>query len=80
VDLDPRHEQRPEEAEADEVVEMEVGKEDVDLRGFFEGKLGPQGPYAGAGVKDQWGAIGQPDLDAGGVAAIAHGVRTGGRE
>src|SRR5581483_11649632 len=75
VDLEARLVERPEEAEADDVVHVEVGQQDVDP---------PQpagrpvdGPDPGPGVEDAQRPRLRPHLDARRVAAVAGGLGPG---
>src|SRR5829696_283827 len=61
-----------------DVVEMEVGEQDVHPRQLLA-DADPEAANAGAGVDDQGGAVGELELDAGGVAPIAVHLRPGGR-
>jgi hypothetical protein len=68
--------ERGKEAEALNVVHVEVGQEDVHpLDGRVNG--GPQPTDAGPGVEREDGAIGAGDLDCGGVAPVPRRFRAG---
>ena len=69
-------EQRREEGEADDVVEMGVGEVDVDVDRRLAGQLEPERPHTGAGVEDQAAAAGG-DLQARRIATIAHVLGAG---
>src|SRR5262249_23663377 len=76
-DLGLRLEGGREEDEALDVVEGEVGEEDVEaggLRGEGEAEIADPG----AGVEREQRAVGEGDADAGGVAAVADRVGPGG--
>jgi hypothetical protein len=73
-------EQRREEGEADDVVEMGVGEIDVDVDRRLAGELEPERADAGAGVEDQTAAA-AGDFQARRIAAVARllGARAGNR-
>ena len=73
VNLQPLHEQRPEKPKPLQVVEVEVRQQQVDSGGRVRRQLRPQGPDAGPGIENDHGAVVEADLDARGVAAVAHG-------
>src|SRR5947209_13146107 len=66
---------RGEEHQALDVVEMAVGEEDVQ-RVTDVADREPEVADARAGVEDEHAAVAQGDLDARGIAAVAHGLRT----
>src|SRR6202012_1420014 len=76
-DLGVGAEERGEEGEALDVVEVKVGEEEVDA-----GRLGrereAEAADAGAGVEDDERAVGEGDADAGGVPAVGDRLRAGG--
>ena len=69
-------ERRREEHEALDVVEVEVGEEDVHARGLLVQRQ-PEAADAGARVEHHDGAVGERDLHARGVAAVARGLGPG---
>ena len=73
-DLGLRAEGGGEEDEALDVVEVEVGEEDVEP-GRLVRQRQAEAADAGAGVERQHRAVGEGDADAGGVAAVADGFR-----
>jgi hypothetical protein len=78
VHLEPRLVQRPEEPQAEDVVHVEVGQQDVDAAEI--GGPAVHRPDARPGVEDADGAGGGPHFDTGGVPAIAGGLRPGARQ
>src|SRR5689334_13332758 len=68
-----------EEDEALDVVEVEVGEEDVEA-GRLVGQGEAEAADAGAGVERQHRAVSEGDADAGGVAAVADRFRPRGRD
>src|SRR5437899_1017164 len=68
-----RHPEWPEEAEALHMVEMEVGETDVEQARIALGQPLAELANSGAGIEDQSGAVGELDLDTGGVAAVTDG-------
>jgi hypothetical protein len=74
VDLDPLPEQWHEKSQALQVIEMEVGQEDVHLGDAFFFQLDPERPDPGAGVEDEDRPVGQPDLDARRVPPVVQRV------
>src|SRR5256885_2220566 len=81
MELGLRRPDRREESRSLDVVDMQVGEEQIDPRWWVGGELDAEGPRAGPRIEDQHPAVGGPDLDAGGVAAVAHraGARSGDR-
>ncbi len=73
-DLGLGPEGRGEEDQALDVVEVEVGEEDVEA-GRLGGEGEPEAADAGAGVERQQRAVREGDADAGGVAAVADRLR-----
>ncbi len=73
-DLGLRPERGREEHQTLDVVEMQMGEQDVD-RLLDTGQREPEVADARAGVKDQRAAVRQRHLDAGGVAAVPHRLR-----
>src|SRR5439155_2439097 len=65
--------ERREEAEPFHVVEMEVGEADVELAVISLEQPLPELADPGARIEDQRGAVGELELDTGGVAAVADG-------
>ena len=63
-------EQRREEGQADEMVEMRMGEIDVDIERRLARQLEPEGADAGAGVEDEPPAAGG-DFQARRIAAVA---------
>ena len=76
-DLGLRAEGGGEEGEAEDVVEVEVGEEDVQSCRLVAEREA-EAADAAAGVERQQRAVGEGDADAGGVAAIADRLRPGG--
>ena len=75
-DLGLGAEGRGEEDEALDVVEVQVGEEDVEA-GRLVGQGEAEVADAGAGVEREQRAVGEGDADAGGVAAVADRLRAG---
>ena len=79
MDLAGGPKERGKEAEALDVVHVEVGQEDVQpLDGRVDG--GSEPADAGPGIEREDGAIGAHDLDRGGVAPVARRFRAGAGE
>src|SRR5207302_4884375 len=72
-------EERREEEQALDVVQVKVAEQDVDI-GAGGGQVRRQLANAGARVEDQLRAVGGRDVHARGVASIAHRLRTGAGE
>ena len=72
-------EQRREEGQADEMVEMGMREIDVDIERRLARELQAERADAGAGVEDQAAAAGA-HLQARGIAAVAHIFCTGARD
>ena len=75
-----RVEQRPEEAETLQVVEVKVRQQDVDLASVGAVDRDAERAHAGAGVEDELVTALQLDLHAARVPAVAHRVGPGRRE
>ena len=71
VDVDVLAEQRPEEPQPLQVVEVQVGEEEVDRRDLLVGHDHAEGSDPGAGVEHHHGAIRAAHLHARGVPAVA---------
>ena len=71
--------ERREEPEALEVVEMEVGQEEVDSTRPAPGEVEAELADSGPGVQHQGRVVAERDLDAGRVAAVPDGLRPGRR-
>ena len=79
VHFPARFEQWSEEAEALDVIHVQVGQEHVD-RPAVARKRCPSTAHPGAGVEDEDAPFSSVDLDAGGVAAVTDRLRTCARE
>ncbi len=75
MDLGVGSEERPEEAEALQVIEMEVREQDVSPRDALVGHDDAQGAHPGAGIEDDGVTVLASHLDTGRVAAVADVLR-----
>ena len=80
MDVDAGPEQGPEEPEALQVIEVQVGQQDVELVDGLVLHRHAEGPQAGAGVEHEDGTVGEAYLHTRRVAAVAHGVWAGRRQ
>ena len=78
--FDAGSEQRTEEAEPLEMVEVQVRQQDVNLVDRVAIDCDAECAYPGSGVENERGAAIQPDFDAGRVAAVAERLGTGSRQ
>jgi hypothetical protein len=76
VDFESGLEQRGKKAEALDVIDVQVAQQDVDAPNVGR-QLESERSQAGSRVEHEHAAIGDAHLDAGGVAAVPHGVVTG---
>ena len=79
LDADAVIPERREEAEALEVVEVQVGQEEVDRAVCRVEEVEAKRADTGAGIQDERRVVVEQHLDAGRVAAVRHGVGAGGR-
>ena len=77
MDVEAGLEQRPEEPEPLQVVEVKVREQDVQLDRRVLLHRDAERPHAGPGVEDECMTARESHLDARGVAAVLHGVGAG---
>ena len=73
-------EERPEEPETLQVVEVEMAEQDVQLVALSHFHRNAERPYPGSCIEDQDLSAGQPHFDTRRVAAVFEGIRAGRRD